>query len=886
MPELMGLVFYFGKEEVVITYKDIPANRGVTVCVPNLEDKKWNFIKLSAIYSDDKPEEYFEDSKTAMEFLHDLVKNNIISLGNDEFVLPSYHYTDITDTEILGKDPITEHALQDDGIWANNGLRIINVKIENIPSAIEPPQNKYFLQLDTCNGKPVEGKLIFFGNKTNSPYQDRELNISQNTPTTISGDIYLDTNELGKYIVKMQSNQIQLLHSAFFLGNFHIDCDRGISYDFKIKLLVQNTYSLESCKSIRSEHPAFIDFGTSSTCVCVWDDSAKKPRLLSFDNKAGNGKNTFENPTSVIIYRWAKILKKFNLSLCENYSPILKAGGYDPKDPSQGDFENYINGDKNFEFDSGYVVKELLNAEPTNEQLKSIISRIKTIPYILNQQQNDRHFFSYDEEDKRIQIISSLKESQDADHINPLVIYGYLLGKMINDASGKRIYTDFRISRPIKFPRKVVEEIKQSLGYGLKLSVPHTLRDKVTIGMDEKNIEPVAYLGAVIGPPHFKVGKGETKRFAVFDFGGGTLDTIFGVVHNKDGGKQIIDIYSQGGEENFGGESLIEKLSFKLYSLNYKVDENLDLTGEDGKGRIPMRLPSREDNPSGIPPDLINSTSYDREGTLNLQILGEQYSRHFFEIPGYKDGESTINVKLLDKAGRTQDVKLNLHTEELGTYLYQEIEQRVDTFAQAMDIAFDAHPDNKSKYDRSSVTIFKAGNASRNKMLEASMDKIFPDNKDKKTILMPDASSPEESEKKEYSPIYGITPKSAVALGQYYIYHNTIKVNPPEYSFKWYVGYTDAGTGDFERVLDQATEANEWNKIATIPQDYTDSTYKLHYKEGLHLNSESQDIPVSKDDYGKSLFIKTVDEISIKYCFAKTKKDISEPGSDHIISLN
>ena len=100
--------------------------------------------------------------------------------------------------------------------------------------------------------------------------------------------------------------------------------------------------------------------------------------------------------------------------------------------------------------------------------------------------------------------------------------------------------------------------------YGIKRSVPKNMRNKVNVIME--HTEPVAYIGALCGTQYFKIAENEKKFFAVYDFGGGTLDFSFGTALNEDD-DVTLKILKVGGRENFGGEILIETVQMRCLTM-------------------------------------------------------------------------------------------------------------------------------------------------------------------------------------------------------------------------------------------------------------------------------------------------------------------------------
>ena len=122
---------------------------------------------------------------------------------------------------------------------------------------------------------------------------------------------------------------------------------------------------------------------------------------------------------------------------------------------------------------------------------------------------------------------------------------------------------------PTKFDSEVKETIKQDIEKGLKLASPKNIRDLIEVEIG--NEEPVAFVGAMIQEKELRWG----DKFAIFDFGGGTLDFAFGLYREADEDEMeeeeiesVLEIYNTDGNERGGAEYLINKLSYYVYREN------------------------------------------------------------------------------------------------------------------------------------------------------------------------------------------------------------------------------------------------------------------------------------------------------------------------------
>ena len=120
---------------------------------------------------------------------------------------------------------------------------------------------------------------------------------------------------------------------------------------------------------------------------------------------------------------------------------------------------------------------------------------------------------------------------------------------------------------------------------------------------------------------------GVGSKFAVFDFGGGTIDFSFGKYRNSNEDLEeewdydrIIEVINTAGDEKGGAEYMIHKLSYYIYRAN------ADKMKEE---RVPFVIPEGENEIELFPRDLqIGKT---KSAEMNVNKLNEDISRRIFE---------------------------------------------------------------------------------------------------------------------------------------------------------------------------------------------------------------------------------------------------------------
>lgn len=767
------------------------------------------------------------------------------------------HYEDITEQEMFDFPPIKEGILtnKEQGLWAYHGLRKFKFYLEDMPEIISDPREKMEVKA-----------AIVFNKKDNSKIEEikvEEIRVKNKTKELNKEFFaYIDTNKFGE---EFDNKAQRMLFSGFFELTFEFENSKN-TYIFPISILVNNTnYDTEInlCTHLQQSKIVSIDFGTSSTCVAVRNGKDISLLTLSSENL---GENQFENPTNLMIYRWDNIYEQWKK---ENESfPIL----------SKGTRENEKYKEKDVWFDFGYTVKNVLE-DAQNAELSSILTQIKLIPYKIAQGEQIEINPLIKENKNVVKLVTS-SEEEDDEHFDPIAFYGYLLGRAINNPSQSKIYTKFDITYPVKFNSDVREKTRKSLEYGLKRSLPLPLREaknkkgKPLLSVEMKYAEPIAYIGAMCGK-YIKIDEdGKPCLFAVYDFGGGTLDYSFGMFRATEDEEYAIDIYGVDGDENIGGESLISLISFWIYSS----DANKKTMVEKN---IPFELPKGEKFPDDVPNRLINKSGIAKS---NLRKLNESFSRKLFE--NRNEGRITDStIDLFDENNDLVEVNISVDYEELEDALKNILQKTVDNFYDSMQRTFENNKENIEKYNGEysieKVEIFKAGNSSRSVLIEKMMNEKFPNN----NIHLIDEII-DKNEKKRYA----ITPKTAVAFGQLRL--NEFEVNDlngtKEAPFKWYVGNINKGNGNFILKINKNDNSKEWKKLGVVRGDIINVYYSgvliNHSDEGL----ETQEIVLDDDYSGSIAYIRVFNDSAIEYCICdkgEEPEEKSEVNKDNIVVL-
>lgn len=792
--------------------------------VPSLKGDRVLYLTYTSDGEEQTPEVYRgEDVELKLD---SLVQEGQIAKCAEKYEKPEIKYQDITEKMLLGSETITQEYLSDKnrGLWSNYGKRKIEVMFSNTKCFLG--QVSVRINLKKINGE-VYSKRNFATNYYDIDGEDNKVIVE------------LDTDLMGQAFTEVYEEKQRLN----FSGCIEVKCEMGgekgekntknIIYRYPIEITMINTNPDVCDTKLISNTAASIDFGTSSTCVAIEDND--KVELLSLspnvemDDMGEECYNKFENPTNIMIYNWKALYEEW------------KQSNEDIPLPHKGSKNEYLKKNKGrIDFDFGYTVKDILGDETTNrKELNAILSLIKLLPYKILQENQQFDFNPYNDKDEYVDIVTD-PEKCDEKHFDPVAFYGYLIGRTINDLTKRnKIFTDFCISSPVLFSDEIKSALKKSLKYGLVRSVPKSMRQKVNVVME--CTEPVAYINALCGTDYFRIPEDEKRYFAVFDFGGGTLDFSFGDVVNKDDDLHI-KLLKVGGRENFGGEALIEKIAYKIYCDN---------TTEMKENEIPIVKPYGEEIPEDMPEGLFKNNAYAK---ANMNIICAKNARKIFE--GRQEDFSNNNLELYNLNGETTSCKLAVQTDDIDDLLANDIEDKIKSFHREMKQAFI----NEKDFDENEVYIFKAGNSSRSRYVEAIMKQEFAQNKH---IQLVDQIADKKVENKRYA----ITPKTAVAIGQL-DKNNTLPEADSNY-FKYYVGFYNVGTGEFKICIDNSEKIDgncEWKKFKKIKNDHMDifySPYIPEEKEKNRIRKVTIDVNGHKDEI---LWVRIKDETSIEYC--------------------
>lgn len=293
-------------------------------------------------------------------------------------------------------------------------------------------------------------------------------------------------------------------------------------------------------KAEKSNYVLSVDFGTSSTTVGYIDDKNKFYSIIigKSDNVYNNyfsGKN-IENATILELVDYEKFKREYN----------------EKERRPETDF---------YDLKSSFQAREGL-ADSSKET--RFIKDLKQWASEEKEDSENRVRYYLDSKNKRINLYN-IEDTLKNNEFNPLEIYAYLLGTIINtgeiiNLDGK-IFDTISMTFPTSMKKKIKENVKRSFEKGLLKSLPSNI-EKIKI--INKSDEPTAYAASAMELFDLSDnGKNVPVFYSVFDFGGGTSDYSYGLCYNtkkEDRDSKILYNLFNYGDKKLGGENLLNDL--------------------------------------------------------------------------------------------------------------------------------------------------------------------------------------------------------------------------------------------------------------------------------------------------------------------------------------
>lgn len=816
---------YHGKDENKFEYlKGLETEEGISI-----EDGNNDVIDFNE----------FIQSKTDKVIFNELEKkhlnfkktfSNVVLKENEKLEFPKVNYRDITEYELLGYLEIGKDYIQNNGIWGNHGVRKFELvfvdfltnlkKIDNIE--IDYKLNVY------KNGNETINEELDISSNVESNFEDREPD-SNNLIVKLP----VDTDILMKYIENGEQNTNLCLMFNIIITINDTDEKFVLGIPLPIKLLDP------SHKDFLRNKKAAIDFGTSSTCIAISRGGKKELLLLEkcdeYEDKA------YENPTNLLFKNWEELYEEWK--------------DRDTKIPNIVRIR-----DNKGSFDQGHRLKEYIQSA-TKADLNAYLDQLKLIPYkkiILDQKIKINPSVVKVNGIREIELTIP-RDEEKGWTFDAVEFYGYLLGRVAMAPLLGNVITKYYVTVPVKFDKQVKESILKSLKKGIKIATPLNIREKVEV--IEGDEEPVAFMGAMYANPKVREkGWKPGSKFAVFDFGGGTLDFSFGIFEKdpEDDEERVLKILNTDGEEKGGAEYLIHKLSYIIYK-----DNKNDMKEK----RIPFIIPIEENLIDSFPPELQIDKTPTKSSIVNLKKINERVSRILFENGEIHESEVTIELENLDE--ETLKVELGINVDKLKDELRKIFKNYVKIFKNLLIKHF-----GENYYER--LHIFKAGNGSRSILLDIVLNEEFEkeigDQKIKIHFIDEDGA-------------HSIKPKTAVALGQLELkevpeikveYLN--KKQEGSLVFEFSVGKKNIDNAEeFIEVIGKGETDRNWRKYVKVNREEKEWTIFYTASVGLtkmkNLAMKTQPVPVSDEELenGYQVWIRPDEGNKLEYVISKEK---------------
>ena len=384
--------------------------------------------------------------------------------------------------------------------------------------------------------------------------------------------------------------------------------------------------------------------------------------------------------------------------------------------------------------------------------------------------------------------------------------YAYLLGRAIN-RPGQDVYLHYRLTHPAKFDERSKKLLEDEIRNGILLSIPQGIpAEEVSVEMAAS--EPEAFAAEVcpelaahpaLEPLISQLGE---MRFAVFDFGGGSLDIACGRFRpatpeeqDQFGSSTVIETLQVSGDDHLGGEYLTHELVW----LAHQNDRHLP---EMEEKEVPIMRPVT------VPPNNLANKPY-----LYKRSLAGRQNRVRFErelgLEAVKFGpehrpKSAPNLTAARLDG--SEIALTSFGGDMGSLskeMHEHLVARIRGGVKLMKSTLgNAAWGEGGDFRSQGVVILLAGNSSRSSFVEKvlaeelGLDSPADAGGAPFKVWRPDSDAlfqqvvlyemPSRTERGVT--IVGVTPKTAVALGALKIANNEVHLMRKAQGFSYFLG--------------------------------------------------------------------------------------------------
>lgn len=398
-------------------------------------------------------------------------------------------------------------------------------------------------------------------------------------------------------------------------------------------------------------------------------------------------------------------------------------------------------------------------------------------------------------------------------------VYAYLLSRAIN-RPGQDVYLRYWLTHPAKFDDRSRKLLEEEIRQGILLGIPEGIRaEDITVEMSAS--EPEAFAAEVCPElaayPELEpiVEKFGEMRFAVFDFGGGTLDIACGRFRpateeeaEEFGGRTVIETLQVSGDDHLGGDYLTHELVWLTHQDAQRLPEM------EAK-EVPMMRPQT------VPPNNLANKPH-----LYKRSLAARQNRFRFErelgLEAVKFGPKNP-PKQVQKlaAARLDGTEVQLESlgqdpSSLHAVLEAHLMARIRDGVKLMKNMLAIAPwGGEGSWKEQGVTILLAGNSSRSAFVEKALAEelgiedlhIWRPGSDKPFQQVVLYETPQRTERGVT--IVGVTPKSAVALGALKIANHEVHLVRRAQGFRYFVGDLRGFPPKFSALVQMGTPVSD-----------------------------------------------------------------------------
>ncbi len=511
-----------------------------------------------------------------------------------------------------------------------------------------------------------------------------------------------------------------------------------------------------------------IDFGTTATVAALYQKGYRALMRLG-GSASGSGKPA-ENPTSLLIEDHERLWTEMARALAtgERFPNLLRV----------------VRG--------SYAAQEALADSPS-----AVVGELKSLPErVIGLDQSPQ---LRDRERRRDFLLDEAR-------VRVLVrTYAYLLGRAIN-RPGQDVYLHYRLTHPAKFDDKSRKLLEEELKNGLLLSIPNGIAAS-EISVEMSASEPEAFAAEVCpelaAHPALEpiVSKYGELRFAVFDFGGGTLDVACGRFRpstteeqEEFGTATVIETLQVSGDDHLGGDYLTHELVWLTHQHPSFLPELEDK-------EVPMMRPQTvPQNHLANKPHLYKRSLAARQNRFRFEReLGLEQVK-FGPAHEPKRPHDLSAARLDGTEVRVESIAADLPGlhHALKEHLSARIRDGVKLMKSMLSISTWGSGDSGESKDfrDAGVVILLAGNSSRSEFVEEALaaELGVPDLK----VWRPDGpeGAPFTNVVRWETPprvergvaIVGVTPKTAVALGALKIANHEVHLVRRTQGFSYFLG--------------------------------------------------------------------------------------------------